>query len=922
MDQKVKQLLLQTLSPHENLRNGAEAQLKALEKNVDFINFIRNVLMKEPQDKQMQQISSIYFMNNIERNWNAPEIRPISSDIEENILSLLKIEDKYPKIAYQRVLQCIFEKSEKSTIESIFMKSGAFLSSTSSSDCHVALLLYEEVFKAETLKYNLEGILDIIFNKYGNILTIKFSEFLANKRYSHAALCMKIVAKSYLSYNLPDFLHRIDVAIGFFNLAIQILNIEEKENDGLSKMQRWASYFLYKFSNKGLKKYFKNGDMVDFVKKEETLSLLFTTFSKFLAEVLAGKKHHSKVPMICSDFFCLFAGHKHTRHYIKTNYMFLLTSFIFPHQSFDEKLRDCFEYDPNEYLRERYNYNNSDIRSCTAELFEEILLCDKDIEAAILNSLVTFLNSPTDDTNAHMRFGVIGLLANSQKNLIKVYKEEGFYELIRKHIFPDLKSPHEFLVSQSLYFLSLTEQIDISDNSILEALNLIVSFTVSDHQTLPVEACLSLNVFFYNDSLKSMFKPIIASLFEKTLLFSKIYFLESLSTLMDSIIDCFNDEITICAPEFVKSIVAGFMDKIESENQDKFAAISGYITTIEKLVITAEDKPDIVKSLYQSASAIVFYIFKNNKTDFFQESFDLINSFLFVLKQINESMFEIFTIALSVDKDELSLYPREIGDFIDNYLSFGRDSMINPTTVELIYNIIDMFMPIDSSESDLYDEDFEAACRIIDSLMLNAGVPVHSLNHNIIPAILHKIVSNYDLVCSYSDLPLFALESIMNCFIVSPEASLAALGSFTPQFFNEIYAHKNKFKRVYDKKLFVVFIGHIFKLSFPAQVNHEHIAEVFSDTLCTLSDAIKKRHKLIEEANNDEMEEEYSDGTAESIPEDIYFETVLDNFDAYEYTRKLLTTIVPKTFGEKLVSSMSSSQVSRIKTALETSAQQ
>lgn len=914
MDQKVRQLLLQTLNPNEGIRNNAELQLKSLEKNIEFIKFLSGILMKD-SDKMVQQISSIYFMNMMERNWKAPEISVVVAELESNIIALLKTEEKYPKIAYQKILQVIFDNSSKEVIEGIFSSSSAFIASEKIEDNKAALVLYEDLFKSDTLKFNSENILKIIFNQFGNIFISKFSEFLNKGSYSLAGLCMKIISKAYLNYSLPEFLNRLAVAKTFFDIAINILNMQEKNNDGIIKMQRWACYFLYKFANKGLRKYFKNKDFVEFVRKEETLTMLFSTYMQLVTNILNKRKYHAKIPIICSEFFSLIAGNKHSKSLIISNYQFLISTFILPSQEFNEKVSETFEFYPNDYLRERYNFNSSDLRSSTLELFEEIVRCDSNVESDIINSLLGFLNMPINQANAPMRYGIIGLLANSQKNLINVLKENGYYDFVKSHIFTDLISPYKFLVSQSLYFLSLAEQMDIADKSIVDAINIIISYTVSSDEALALEACLSLNVFFYNSALKDSFQPLISKLFEKILILSKTFSIESLSTLMDSMIDCYNSEITTSAPEYVKSICMGFMDKIEADDKDKIATICGYLGTIEKLVVTADDRPEIVTSIYNSTATVIFYIFKNQKSDFYQEAFDLMNSFIFVLKQINQSMFDIFSIALSLDRDDLSLYPREVSDFIDNYLSFARDGIINPESLKAIYNIIDLYMPLNSSEYDVYDEDFEAACRIMDSLLLNAGGAAVRVNQDIIPAILYKLINNYDYILDFDSVTLFALNSIMNCFIVSPEVSLSSLGPFASRFFHEIVVYKSKIRRVYDKKLFVVFIGHIFKLEMPISIDYKELVEVFVETISTLPEAEKKRKKMIEAAEDDE---DYScEDSCASILEDIYFETILDNFDAYNFARTILADVVPKTFGEHFISAMSEQQISRIQNVLE-----
>lgn len=918
MDQSLKQLFLQTTSPNGSIRNNAENQLKSLEKNVEFLNYVKNVLMKD-QDKILQQISSIYFMNTIEKNWNELELASVVSDLTGNILNLMLIEDKYPKLAYQKILHCIFENSDKNIVHKIFVESSNYLNSNELSKNMVALTLYEEVFKSDGLKFGLDDIFDVMFNQMGVVFTNKLTEFISIKKYTQAGICMKIVAKAYSHYLLPAYLNSVEVFTGYLNLSIQILIGKGIKDDGYLKLQKWAAFFLYKSANKGIKKYFKNNDFVVFIRNEETLKTIYNTFVKLVNDYISQSPIHERIPIICADFFTAVASNKRSRIYIKDNYMFLISSFILPSQSYNEDMKDKFEDDADAYLRERYNYFTSDLRSATSELFEEIFHCDKEIEMKILTSLRGFLDGQLNDSNAPMRYGIIGLLANTQKSLSRSLISEEFHQFLVCYIFPNLVSPYPYLISQSLFFLSLTETIEILDNNTYEVLNTIFSLISGSNEVLSVEACLSLNAFFYNDLLHNTFKTSIPSLFEKVLYYTKKYFLESLSTLCDSIIDCFTDDITAYAPLFVQSICSSFMDNIESEKDEKISAIAGCLNTIQKLIMAADDKPEIVSNIYQYTSVIIYYIANHKKANFYQESFDIMNSFLYSLRNVNESMFEIFTLFLSIESDELCLYPREICDFIDNYLTYGRDQMINIKTLGLIYRAIDTIMPINSAECEIYDEDFEAACRIIDSLMLNCGNIAHRSSPNLISDIIHKIVSNYEFANTYDSLPVYALNSIMNCFIVSPDTTILNLGTFIETFFNELDTHKKKMIRVYDKKLFLLFSGTLFKISANLSINYEIFCGLFVHMLSTLPDAIKKRNQLKDKENNDDedIEEDYSDYTAEDIYEDIYFETILDKFDAYEFTRNMLGSISSNSIGEKTVSMMTSVQISKIKEILE-----
>lgn len=915
MDQSVKQLFLHTISPNGTIRNNAETQLKNMEKNTEFLNYVRNVLMRD-SDKSIQQICSIYFMNAMERNWSAPELQGMISELRNQILDMLLIEEKYQRLAYLKILQCIFDNSEKELIVQIFRNAGGYLSSQDLKKSRVALVLFEEVFRSEGLRFNMDGIYEVMFDEFGGILASRFTEYVAHREFGHAGICMKIIAKTYAGHSYPDFLKRIDVFTGYFQLATQILGLAPENEEGFLKMQKWAVFFLYKIANKGIRRYFKNNEFVHFVRDENTLHTLYKIFMKVLRDFINGSPMQDRVPIICADFFALFASSKRTKGHVINDGISLITSFILPAQCFTGKIQDNFEDDPEAYLREKHHYSSNDLHTTTRELFEEIIACDRDLETTILTSLREFLDIPVTEANAPMRYGIIGLLAECQRQIAKHMKTADFHSFLSRYVYSDLHSPHAFLISQALYFLSLTESVPVADD-VCEVVNRIFALTNSENDIISVEACLALNPFFYIDTLQPLFKPAIPSFFEKILFYTKKYFLESLSTLCDSIIDCFTEEIAGHAPIFVQTLCSSFMDNIESDKEDRFAAISGCLSTIDKLIMASDDKPQIVSTIYRYASIPIYYVFKQQKYDFYREAFDLMNSFLFTLKSVNEHMFEIFVLSLSGDREELLLYSLEICNYIDNFLTYGREQMITPKTLELIYDCIDIIIPTDTNNADLYEDDFVDGCKIIDSLMLNAGHAAVQLNQRLIPAIIHKIVTNFDFARTYEDLPVFALNSIMNCFIVSPDLTLSSLGTFTTVFFEELCIYKKKFCRVYDKKLFLAFVGTLFKVSPPIPMGYRGVSDMLEFIVTTLPEAIKKRNKLKDKEETDE-ESDYSSEVAEDhLFEDIYFETVLDKLDAYEFTRNTLARITPGTTGEKVVAEMSPAQISNIRSVLE-----
>lgn len=934
MDQKVKLLFLQTLNANPSVRNNAEQQLSLLEKNEDFMLYIKKSILEMDFDKQIQQIASIYFMNTIVKNWTAPSMKAIVEDLQVNILNLLKTENRYPRLAWLKVLGFVLNNSEDSVVEALFMNVGNYLKSSDPRDVKVALTLVEELFKLESPKIIPDKYVKLFFSNFGMIFAMQLKALLEAKEYALAATAFKIVAKSYISLTIPDFLLGPENTNFFLQLALGILMVSspQQPEEDFIKVQRWAAYLIYKLSNKILKKFFKDQDTINFIKQPANLEAIYNGFSSLLRYCLKGYKTHERVLTICSDFFCLFASKKPSRDLVKSNYQFLLNDFIFPTQTFNENIKELFDYYPDTYLRNRYNCFTSNIYSSTSDLFSRLLELGNEIEFQIFSQLKMYLDQPSTETSSCLSYGIIGLLSGVQKDILRILGENDYNTFMKVYIFTNLKSKFPYLISQSLYYLSLAEQVNAADSFTTDSLNIIVGLIKADsNEILSVEASLALNVFLYNNELRSYFSPMIASIFERILYLSKIYYNDSLSDLRDSILDLFNEEIIAYAPAFSNTLCTGFLEAIENncENDDQFAALASSLSTLERLIDSADDKPEIVKLIYGSASKVIYYIFKNTKEDFYTEAIAILSSFLFVFRTVDESLFEIFMVLLSSNMEMLAIYPVEIATLIDNYLSYGGINVITPQSLALLSSFLTI-LRIDIDVADSKDEDLIAYSQIVDSLMLNTGKKVDAVDPSFIPKVIADIIKDYDNPNISDNLHLLCLENVMQCYLVSAEKTVSALGDFFPRLFNEIIQYKDKFIRVYDKKIFILFAGELFKAKVGnAFIDYKSFANTFVEIFCSLPDAIANRTKLIEENEKKEDEDgvenldeysDYSSYSATSFHEDIYFVTILDQFDSFAYMNQCLCSIAPETFGEKLVSNMSTSQISQIKSLLMSSA--
>ena len=241
-----------------------------------------------------------------------------------------------------------------------------------------------------------------------------------------------------------------------------------------------------------------------------------------------GKIKHDRIISISIEFFILIAGNKNSRQFIKKDYMFILANLILPIQSYNNSIKEAFEYDDEKYLTERYNFIPNNLRSGSSNLFVEMVQSNEEIETNLFLTLKNFLDDKSNPNYLAIKYGIIGLFADSQKQLERAFGKDNFISFISNYIFPEVCSEHTFIVSQALYFISFCDgaicdhfnQKDNKLNSIVIApLKRCIELVNLDNEILSVEACLAMNFFFLNSNLNNLIRPFIPNLLESIALF-------------------------------------------------------------------------------------------------------------------------------------------------------------------------------------------------------------------------------------------------------------------------------------------------------------------------------------------------------------------------------------------------------------------
>lgn len=910
--QELRKIFADTINPNTLVRNQAEEKLKQISKNIDVYICIQNNLIKDP-DIMIRKSATIYFINKITEYYNCNEIKPFISQFEQTIFNYMLYANNESELEIAEKLMIVFyENTGEEQLTHLLQEILQYYCTNDMSKVFIVCQTLALIYKIQNFREPIKNFVNAFFDSVGDDFANKFQHLIQNKKWNIVRVIMKFIGKSYCEYELSEKLSNEQIFNFYINMAISICEQQCYDCEDFIKSKKWALFFLYKMSNKGIKNYFKKDSLSHIIKEPQIITKIINIFCKQIEEYKKTSFPCDMYIVYIAYFFETIGSSKYTKQYLSNVIEILLFDFIIPAYKYDEKTKLAFEYDYNVYLSERYNFTMNQKRGAISSLFCNIVRHNKSYETQIVQILIQNLNDPS--INLEYKYGVLGLLGDITKSIRKVLGNEKFYIFINTSLKHWLFSDNLPLVSQSLYFMSLAEDIDMKQEDLIELIQVVFKYIQHENVILQIESCLAMNFFFYSENIVSYLNNVIPGLLNSILKFNKEYPLEALNNLMEQIVNNFGELIIDYAPQFVSIIIGNINEILSSEDNknDGYYTVSSYLQSIDKLIVSSGDKLDITKSVYELVVPIIYRIFKEELFELFADGFELMNTFFYNLESIDSKAYEIFKIALSSNKDELALYSNEIQDFMDNFVSFGKENVINEEILKLYYDMFELFFV---TPEDIYEDDYVAAFNIINALLLYCGNKVAQIKREFIPVIVSKIITKLNALEEESVVCMvYGLETIMNCIIIQLADSLFAMEHSKTLFFNKVWEYSPNFKRVIDKKIFLIFLKTIFMCKMDTTISIEELNKSLVMVLTSLPDAIKKRNALFDES--DDNSDEISNTDYDMLTEDIYASTPLDSLNPYEMVSNMLKNIVPGTVGQESLRSMKVNQISAIKEIL------
>ncbi|ELQ76460.1 Nuclear transport receptor RANBP7/RANBP8 (importin beta superfamily) [Trachipleistophora hominis] len=574
-----------------------------------------------------------------------------------------------------------------------------------------------------------------------------------------------------------------------------------------------------------------------------------------------------------AEYFILYCQDENADRILRQDMLnSLIETLIIPNLAYKDA-------DVHDDLKLKYNYTDDTHNSCSL-LFTDILKVSNK-QDAILQYMKNLLRSE----NPKERYVGLSLFVQSEPLL----RGSNLYPEFVESVKACLEDPHNFIKSQAFYALQLMDIENIGEDR-RRVFNMVLDALKSGDESIRTNSALCLPIFFDAADLRNDVErnlPIILN----TLVYNPLN-LEQISETLETVIDTF--DISCYAVDLCKKMI----DSVKIDNIET----TPYLRIISDLILSLEEKRDVVFKIYELALPTLFYVLKNKKYDFYTETLDIISNVLYVFKTGDQNILELVRMVLESDQKELINCSEEMTYLLDNYISH-----CNVSNLDKIVSFVDILCY--QEDEYLFDEDFINGCKIIESLILN-GKYVAEVNY--MEHFLKIVFDNYSKLDNNS--LVYGLEILLNALNIDAcSGSTRVYSILKPNmdvYIQDMYNVRKRFSRVHDKKIGLLFCANIMRFKDTFDVSR--FLALFTHLLYTYDQAEVLRQKIEnnEEIDND-AETEY-DESDEYLEEDVYFITPLDNINVKSFLRSVLPSLENGTFGYSVFSAMEQREKERV----------
>ncbi|KAI2617124.1 ARM repeat-containing protein [Hypoxylon sp. NC1633] len=918
----VRDRIVATLSPDDNVRRAAELELKQAEAHPGFTDVLLDVLTAEPQESN-RQAAVIYLKNRTNRAWSKTDHYPDESLIAEDekqrfrdrILPILAASRGTVRQQLLQLIQRILHFDFPGKWPGFMDVTLQLLHANDPSSVLAGLQCLLVTCRA----YRFKGSQDSSRAEFDKIIEASFPRLqqvcneLVNQESDEAGEMLHIALKAYKHASwleLSTYLRHHEVNIGWCTIFLHTVSkkipesamledIDERERHHWWKAKKWAYFNLNRLwiRHGNLAAVSNKSDEVTRFAKEFETTIAPEILKYYLQEIEKWVSKTAWLSRPCLSHTLVFLDEccrpKFMWGLMQPHLTNLVTHLIFPVLCLGEEDVEKFEIEPEEYLHRKLNfYEEVSAPDVAATNFLVTLTKTRRKQTfeilQFVNGIVNEYEQAAEDKKNHIAkegaLRMIGTLAPVLLGKKSPVADQLEYFLVR-YVFPDFKSPLGYLRARACDTIEKFEQLNFTDqNNLLIIYRHILDCMADSDLPVRVTAALALQPLIRHDAIRISMQQSIPTIMQQLLKLANECDIDALANVMEDFVEVFAAELTpfaVALSEQLRDtylrIIRELLDKTDSRNaeddfgdylDDKSITALGVLQTIGTLILTLESTPDVLLHIEAVLMPVIQVTLENKLYDLYNEVFEIIDSCTFAAKSISPTMWQAFELIHATFKSGAELYLEDMLPALDNFVQYGAGQLTQkPEYVQALYGMVqDMFQ-----DQKVGGVDRICACKLAEAMMLNLRGHIDTPVTGFI-AMAMMVLSGHDVkVKSYK---IHLMEMVINAIYYNPILALAVLESkgWTNKFFSLWFSNMDHFSRVHDKKLCIVAIVSLLSLSadqIPPSVSTgwPRLLQGITGLFKTLPAALKNREDALREDftydNNDGFEYDGEDEWAD-----------------------------------------------------------
>eukprot|EP00834_Sanchytrium_tribonematis_P002641 NODE_86_length_22075_cov_1.190253.p1 type:complete len:884 gc:universal NODE_86_length_22075_cov_1.190253:4274-6925(+) len=591
------------------------------------------------------------------------------------------------------------------------------------------------------------------------------------------------------------------------------------------KAKKWASHFLTRlFVRYGQKGSSKSPEEAEFIYTHLAPSIV-QTYIQLITQFMDQNNRFSDChPLHAKTFlpekvqhdaivalqYCI--RYKDMWNILKSNLNDIIPNYFIPMLRLCEIDQELWENDPIEYIHSKLSSweDSVHVRSSATLFLSE--MCEKrklmiqplfqviqellknqwqDQEAALtlIGALCYVLRRDTEFTATIESF-TYECIIPAMNAEVPVLKANAFF-VFSKYCSNDLKQLEQLQKAFEYSFLGLQSSLPLS-----------------------VYAAISISPLLKMSQLKPIISPNIAQIMSKMLELTNVIDMDILTEVMETIVDLYSNDMIPYAVELSTSLINSFMRILKNcdtetdldFSSDKIMTAIGIMKTIQSLILSLENSPQIVYQIEQIACPALEFVLENDFIDLFEEIFEFIDTVTFTTKSVSPLMWKFFFHCFEKLKETAADYLDQMIPCFDNFVQFGKEQILgDPATLNSINQIISGLF-----NSHMVETDKIPGCLLIETILLHLRGSVDSLVPIYIDMALHYLGqldqnSNSHQI-QHNEYRLALIEIVLNCIYYNPQISLTILDqkNCATTIFGFMVNQSESFKKLHDKKLLIL----------------------------------------------------------------------------------------------------------------------